>query len=169
MSRLELFLGFDWQWVCCVDYSSLGWCIPHIQCRWQLCICTYDIFRSTEKYFLVAKVQKPSWSTLDISACFKFVFHLSKLSKFIFQFATDVTTATAHLSCFFNFLPLHFNIYIPVLSSYISISLSASAGCKPGCCCKLLIVHTRHFLGHISHASLQPFSIKIPKLWRCKL
>lgn len=86
-----------------------------------------------------------------------------------FQFATDVTTATAHLSCFFNFLPLHFNIYIPVLSSYISISLSASAGCKPGCCCKLLIVHTRHFLGHISHASLQPFSIKIPKLWRCKL
>lgn len=38
VSRLELFLGFDWQWVCCVDYSSLGWCIPHIQCQWRLYI-----------------------------------------------------------------------------------------------------------------------------------
>lgn len=169
MSRLELFLGFDWQWVCCVDYSSLGWCIPHIQCRWQLCICTYDIFRSTEKYFLVAKVQKPSWSTLDISACFKFVFHLSKLSKFFFNLPLMWpqllhTLVVSSIFC----LSTSTSTYRYYLRTS-PCSLSASAGCKPGCCCKLLIVHTRHFLGHISHASLQPFGIKIPKLWRCKL
>lgn len=84
VTRLELSLSFGWQWVCCVDYSFLGWCIPRIQCRWQLCICTYDIFRSTEKYFLVAKVQKPSWSTLDSIAWFKFVLHLS-LTQVLFD------------------------------------------------------------------------------------